>query len=1441
MSEKMAFSSDSTKNTRILRTTRDWHTWYGSIATQAMQLEVWEYLDPQSTKELTEPTQPSIPDGDSVLTNVQELIFKLNFEKYSRNHAAWLRAKSNLASIRTTICNSVDPLHISDLAARIVSPREILQKLKQRLCPTDTTRANELLRRYENLKKSPKGSQDLEKWIYEWIEIVRDGMELHEIEKKSAIRAFYRANAKINESLTDSISMWADTQDECSFEDIANKFLQKYREKGIGSKTTSSHFAFATASEPTLQGRPATSTTATDKKRPCLCGEEHAWKVCMYIVPEMRPQGWKGNNDTQNKVDDKISKNPNVKRVVERIRRHTTKNDKPKKSKQHSANMVANDANSVAITDVNSDDNDGENWVNFLTIAMSTDAKSNYALRNSFIVDPASHLHVCNMRDRFVSIESCDGKTLLTGDNGTVIEGFGYAYLWVTRACGKREKVKIYAAYIPGFHTNLISTRILVREQNIGLNELAMELQRANGDCVAKLECHQDFLVAEYNPINDLSDNNAALATGMNFPSPATASKSSSKSAALKPASATEDIWSARLGHPSKQAISHLPDVNPNTTISNIAPKVLNEVKELAVANQQISRMKTYRANAPFETIYWDIVYFKPIGFNGDKYMSHMYCENSHLHFVDTLQSKSACVKSLTVMIKRVERRFPDFKIVILRTDVEQSLGKDFRAFIDDLGIFHDMSAPYVKQQNGGAERSGQMILNRARALTIEAGFPKNMWPEAVKAAADLLNLTPIKSLNWKSPLMLLYERLKLAPPTLAHIRIYGCRAYVRDPKIAKGDKMQPRAFIGYLVGYDSTNIFRIWVPHRGKVVRVRDVHFDETKRYEPTDKVDKHKIDEVIEIASIPAADDIQLGYVEHTLSQLLWDKTSKSISENTGFQALPFTTESQVLPTPDPTPEPESITLPAKGEAVTASIHAASKAFPSSDVSADNIIVGKRQRKSTERATPPRRAAYNAILENDLDIAENAIENTYAAFNMASASPLTRHHQTDLPLPPKNWHDMLRHPLAEEFQAAAKLEWDTVTKKDTYKRVKRPGSNVKVLPLRWVFTYKFGSDGYLVKCKARICARGDLQTLSEFLDARATTLAARVFRALMAIAAKFDLDMEHLDAVNAFLNSSLKENVYCEFPEGFEHEDPDACILLLRALYGLRPSGRLWQDNFSDTLSNIGLKQVPEEPCLYISTTSSVIVFFYVDDIVLLARREHRKELENVKMKLMQRYEMRDLGELQWFLNINVVRDRNQRKISLSQEAYIDKIVKRYHLEHAPKANTPLSLPRREFVKNDGVKATPQETHAYQQRIGSCIYPAVTTRPDIAHAASLLAQFLQNPSPRHRAEADRLICYLRDSKHLAIEYSGTATTQIFEAACDAAYADDKETRRSSEGWIFKFFGGPVDWKAARQTTVTTSTTEAELLALSHAGSALIWWKRFFNQLDFQLGPDSH
>jgi hypothetical protein len=77
-----------------------------------------------------------------------------------------------------------------------------------------------------------------------------------------------------------------------------------------------------------------------------------------------------------------------------------------------------------------------------------------------------------------------------------------------------------------------------------------------------------------------------------------------------------------------------------------------------------------------------------------------------------------------------------------------------------------------------------------------------------------------------------------------------------------------------------------------------------------------------------------------------------------------------------------------------------------------------------------------------------------------------------SDLPPPPNNWKEMVAHPLATQFRAAAQLEWDSVTKRGTYEKVNHLPSNTKVLPLRWVFAYKLDSSGKLERCKARIVA---------------------------------------------------------------------------------------------------------------------------------------------------------------------------------------------------------------------------------------------------------------------------------------------------------------------------------------------------------------------------------
>lgn len=138
----------------------------------------------------------------------------------------------------------------------------------------------------------------------------------------------------------------------------------------------------------------------------------------------------------------------------------------------------------------------------------------------------------------------------------------------------------------------------------------------------------------------------------------------------------------------------------------------------------------------------------------------------------------------------------------------------------------------------------------------------------------------------------------------------------------------------------------------------------------------------------------------------------------------------------------------------------------------------------------------------------------------------------------------------------------------------------------------------------------------------------------------------------------------------------------------------------------------------------------------------------------------------------------------------------------------------------------------------IGSALYASIITRPDNAKAVSDLARYLKNPSPAHIEAAEWNISYLSGTRRYAIEYSGDSEDGFtpFLCASDAAYADHAD-RKSSEGYLVKLYNGPIDWRATKQHTVTTSTTEAELLAISEAGKQLFWWKRLFKAIGYH--PD--
>jgi hypothetical protein len=377
------------------------------------------------------------------------------------------------------------------------------------------------------------------------------------------------------------------------------------------------------------------------------------------------------------------------------------------------------------------------------------------------------------------------------------------------------------------------------------------------------------------------------------------------------------------------------------------------------------------------------------------------------------------------------------------------------------------------------------------------------------------------------------------------------------------------------------------------------------------------------------------------------------------------------------------------------------------------------------------------------------------------------------------------------------------------------------------WVYTYKFNTKGFLVKCKARLVVRGDQQRVNYTEENYAATLATRSFRAVLSIAARFDLEMKQFDAVNAFVNANIDDDVFMELPVGYRKRG--RALKLNKALYGLRKSPLLWQREFTGTLTNLGFRPVPHEPCIMIR--NGCLVFFYVDDIVIVYPKAKQPLATATINGLRAKYNLTGGDDLRWFLGIDIHRDRARGLVWLAQTAYIEKIAKLALSDR--NYRTPMAMG--ELLPYDGL-ATGASTQLYQRKVGSLLYAAVVTRPDIAFAASRLARHNQNPGPEHHSAADRVLRYLYGTRFLALQLGGGDDLRV---ACDASFADNTMDRKSSQGFTISLFGGLIAWRASKQNTVTTSTTEAELLSLAQGAKEGLFMQRMLAELSVRL--DSH
>jgi len=337
------------------------------------------------------------------------------------------------------------------------------------------------------------------------------------------------------------------------------------------------------------------------------------------------------------------------------------------------------------------------------------------------------------------------------------------------------------------------------------------------------------------------------------------------------------------------------------------------------------------------------------------------------------------------------------------------------------------------------------------------------------------------------------------------------------------------------------------------------------------------------------------------------------------------------------------------------------------------------------------------------------------------------------------------------------------------------------------------------------------------------------------MALAARFDLEIVQYDVINAFINAqrgSKSSPLYCQLPDGFK--EPGKCAKINRALYGLRDSPALWFEELCGTLTGLGLTQCKEDHCIFVDKHQKVIVLFFVDDILLLYHLDNADKAQGIVAGVKQAYELREIGEAKWFLGIRITRNRELGTLTLTHDTYIEKIAHKFGLTDGSSPSTP--LPILELLKNKG-QAPPSQVKEFQEKVGSILYTAIMIRADAAFAASQLSHHLLNPSPELMTAVNWCIRYLFGTRFLGIIYRKELTETQLMIASDASYADDPETRRSSQGYTISLFGGLIAWKATRQTTVTTSTTEAELKGVSETAKEALALKRLFAELQLELG----
>jgi len=260
------------------------------------------------------------------------------------------------------------------------------------------------------------------------------------------------------------------------------------------------------------------------------------------------------------------------------------------------------------------------------------------------------------------------------------------------------------------------------------------------------------------------------------------------------------------------------------------------------------------------------------------------------------------------------------------------------------------------------------------------------------------------------------------------------------------------------------------------------------------------------------------------------------------------------------------------------------------------------------------------------------------------------------------------------EQWKLAFRSELDAHTKNDTF-TLGTPPPDRRILPTRWVTTIKRGPKGDVIKYKARWVCKGFRQEQGiDYDETFASVVRATIIKMLLALAAKYDYEAEQMDVVTAFLEAHLKEEVWVQQPPGFEQKGPNGTFLACRlnkALYELKQAPREWYATLKVYLIFIGYQRVEIDHSVFIHD-NDIIIAIYVDDLLILG--PNISDIEALKLQFAERFQMKDLGSIGWYLGMHITRDRAERTLWINQSTYIKRAIELLGMSDCSPTKTPM-----------------------------------------------------------------------------------------------------------------------------------------------------------------------